>query len=200
MCLNLRTCHDLKERPVTSNPRHKVPIISRHPNDGWVLADPYPMSGPTRRALRGLIRVLCPPAPGPTLPDLEDRIEIHVRRMLQYMVPIVALGFVLGLYLLDFAPLWRFRAASRIQKLEREQAESVLTEMGESRSPFIRMLILGVRGLVLSTFYDQDEAHAAMDFHPIPFIENRIELRERILAGGAPTEEDRILPLPKAAE
>lgn len=158
------------------------------------------MSGPSRRALRGLIRVLCPPAPAPTLPDLEDRIELHVRRMLQYMVPIVALGFVLGVYLLDVAPIWRFRAFSRIQKLGRDQAESVLTEMGESRSPFIRMLVLGVRGLVLSTFYDQDEVHAAMDFHPIPFIENRIELRKRILAGGTPVEEDGILPIPSAAE
>lgn len=159
------------------------------------------MSGPTRRAFRGLIRVLCPPPPGPTLPDLEDRIELHTRRMLMYMVPIVALGFVLGVYLTDWAPLWRFRAFSRIQKLDRARAERVLTEMGESRSPVVRMLILGVRGLALSTFYDQDEVHSAMDWHPIPFIENRIALRERILAGGVSTDEDRIAQrVEKAAE
>lgn len=184
---------------MTSTLKRKLPTLSRHPEDGWVVADPYPMSGPTRRALRGLIRMLCPPAPAPTLPDLEDRIEIHVRRMLQYMVPLVALGFVVGLYLLDFAPLWRFRAFSRMQKLGRDRGELVLTEMGESRSPFIRMLVLGVRGLVLSTFYDQDEVHAAMDFHPIPFLENRIALRERILAGGTPTDEDRVMPTVQSA-
>lgn len=175
---------------MSANPEHKLPIMSRHPQDGWVLADPYPMSPPTRRAFRGLIRALCPPPPGPVLPDLEDRIEMHMRRMLRYMVPIVALGFVLSIYLVDWAPLWRGRAFSRIQRLDRTRAEAVLTEMGESRSPIVRMLVLGVRGLVLSTFYDQDEVHAAMGWKPVPFLTERVALRQRLLEGGAARPED----------
>jgi hypothetical protein len=169
-----------------------IALLQRHPQDGWVLADPYPMSGPSRRALRGLIRVLCPPPPGPTLPDLEDRIEVHVRRMLMYMVPLVAWGFSLSLIIVDWAPIWRFAAPRRIQHLDRERAERVLVEMGESRSGVVRTMILGIRGLVLSTFYDQDEAHRAMGWQPLPFLTGRIDLRRRLLAGEEPRPEDAI--------
>ena len=164
----------------------------RHPGDGWALADPYPMGGATRRALRGLIRALCPPPPGPQLPDLEDRIEIHVRRMLMYMVPIVALGFSISVHLLDWSPVWRFSAARRLQHLDRDRAEDVLRELGESQAPLVRTMILGIRGLVLSTFYDQDEVHAAMSWEPLPFINERVQLRQRLLAGEAPRPEDRM--------
>lgn len=157
------------------------------------------MSGPTRRAFRGLIRVLCPPPPGPTLPDLEDRIELHVRRMLSYMVPVVALGFVVAVHVVDFAPMWRFRAWSRLQRLDRDDAERLLTEMGRSRSPFVRMLILAVRGLVLSTFYDQEETHAAMGWKPLPFLTERIRLRERLLAGEPISPADHVLPISPVA-
>lgn len=177
-----------------SHPDRRLPVAGRHPGDGWELADPYPMSRATRRAFHGLIRALCPPPPAPTLPDLEERIELHVRRMLRYMVPIVAFGFVLSVHVVDWAPLWRFRAWSRIQKLDRKRAERILTEMGESPSPVVRMLLLGVRGLVLSTFYDQDEVHAAIGFRPLPFFAERIVLRRRLLSGGAARAEDFIVP------
>jgi hypothetical protein len=158
------------------------------------------MSEPSRRAFRGLIRALCPPPPGPTLPDLEDRIEMHMRRMLQYMVPIVALGFVVALFIVDFSPIWRLRAFSRVQKMDHARAERMLREMGESRSPLIRMLILGVRGLVLSTFYDQDEVHAAMQWKPLPFFDERVALRQRLLRGELSRAEDSLIPEPAVAD
>jgi hypothetical protein len=156
--------------------------MKRHPDDGWVLADPYPMRLSTRRALRGLIRALCPPPPGPQLPDLEERLELHVRRMLMYMVPVVALGFVLSVHLLDWSPIWRLRGASRIQRLPREDAEHAIAALVVSPSTVARTLILGVRALVLSTFYDQDEAHRAMGYEPVPFLTERVALRGRLLA------------------
>lgn len=144
----------------------------------------------TRRALRGLIRALCPPEP--VLPNLEERIELHVRRMLRYMVPVVAFGFVLAVHVVDWAPLWRFAAARRIQHLGRDRAEHVLTEMGESLSSVVRAMILGVRGLVLSTYFDQDEVHVAMGWEPLPFLVERGELRQRILAGEPTLPADRL--------
>jgi hypothetical protein len=162
----------------------------RHPGDGWILADPYPVRDTTRRALRGLIRIVCPPVPH--LEDLEDRIEIHVRRMLRYMLPVVAFGFVVSVHALDWAPLWRGVAFRRLQRLDRDRAEQLLTQMGESRSGIVRAMILGVRGLVLSTFFDQDEVHRAMDWHPLPFLVERMELRERLLAGASPTVQDSV--------
>jgi hypothetical protein len=162
----------------------------RHPDDGWILADPYAMREGTRRALRGLIRAVCPPEP--RLEDLEDRIEIHVRRMLRYMLPVVALAFVAAVHAVDWAPVWRGVALRRMQHLDRDRAEKLLTEMGESRSGSVRAMILGVRGLVLSTFFDQDEIHEAMNFRPLPFLVERKELRQRLLSGASPAREDHL--------
>jgi hypothetical protein len=172
----------------------KTSTLDRHPKDGWTVAEPYPMGPATRAAFRGLIPVLCPPPPAPQLADLEDRIELHVRRIMRYFPPLVAIGFCLAIHLIDWSPIWRFVAFSRVRKLDRARAEAVLDGLGASRSPAIRTLILGVRGVVMSTYYDQDEVHAAIDYAPIPWLRSRIALRERIVAGGAETPEDRIGP------
>jgi hypothetical protein len=168
----------------------RLTVAGRHPVDGFTLADPLPMSASSRRAMRGLVRVLCPPSP--VLPDLEDRIEDHVRRMLRYMPWSVSFGFVLSLHLLDWSPLWRGVGFTRLQFLERARAEKLLTDLGESSSPLVRTLILGARGLILSTYFDQDEVHAALDYAPLAFFENRVELRQRLLRGEAATRGDLI--------
>lgn len=73
----------------------------RHPADGWTLADPRPASRATRGALRGVIRALCAPAPASEVPNFEERVEVHVRRMLQYMPGPVALGFIFAVHIVD---------------------------------------------------------------------------------------------------
>src|SRR5687768_2011203 len=117
------------------------------------------MGDATRRALRGLIRAMCPTEP--KLPDLEDRLELQIRRMLQYMTPIIATGFVIAVHVVDWAPLWRAQASRRIQHLPAARGADILTSMGRGRFALFRTMILGIRGIVLSSFYDQDEVHAA---------------------------------------
>ncbi|MGH7270579.1 MAG: hypothetical protein ACREJ3_09125, partial [Polyangiaceae bacterium] len=124
--------------------RSSLPLAapSRHPDDGWTLADPSPMAPGTRAALRGLIRVLCPPPPGPVVPDVEDRIEIHVRRMLRYMPPPLIVGFSIAVHVVDWAPLWRLVALRRMRGLDRDRAERIFCEMAESRFALVRKMIL----------------------------------------------------------
>lgn len=158
----------------------------RHPGDGWVMADPVPMRSSTLRAFRGLIRAFCP-APGePVEADLTPRVELHVRRILAYMPAMTVLGFKLAIHLLDWSPLWRGAAWRRVQHLDREAAGRVLDGIGASRFPLVRLVMLGVRGSVLSTWFDQDEVHRAMGYAPAPFIASRIALRRRLLEGGRP--------------
>jgi hypothetical protein len=160
-----------------------VPLLrGRHPSDGWVFAHRYPMPAFGRRALRGIVRAVCPPDPAPQLVDLEDRIEDHLLRFIRYMPPHVALGFCLAIVLLDWAPLFTFMAAKRLQHLDRERAAAVIAKLGDSRSALLRTMLLGVRGSILSTYYDQDEVHRALDYAPVPFITGRIDLRRRLLA------------------
>jgi hypothetical protein len=137
---------------------------------------------------------MCPSLGSFPLHDYEERIELHVRRMLRYMTPIVAFGFVIAVHLVDWAPVWRFAAPRRIQRLPRERAEQVLMAMSVSRWAPVRTMILGIRGITLSTFYDQDETHRAMGYDPLPFLSEKVELRRLLLSAPAPNEADRQRP------
>lgn len=167
-------------------------VPQRHPDDGWQLADPFPMDGASRRALRGILRALCPPPPAPSPPDLEDRLELHVRRLLRYMPLPIALGFFLAIHLLDWSPVWRGVALRRVQHLDKARAERLLTDIGMSPSPLVRVLILAARGVALSVYFDQDEVHEAIGYRPVPFLVERIAVRRRLLAGEAPRPEDAV--------
>ena len=164
----------------------------RHPQDGWIMGDVYPMRPFTQRALAGLAHAMCPPPPAPQLVDLEARVRLQVGRMLRYMNPLVAFGFCVAVVLLDWSPLWRFTSRHRIQSLDQDRAGDVLEAIGRSRVAVLRLLILGVRGMILSVYFDQDEVHAAMDYAPSPFIAERIQLRKKLLAGKAEDASDML--------
>jgi hypothetical protein len=158
------------------------PSLERHPNDGWRLADPYPLGVAARRSLRALIDALCPQAPAPRSPDLEDRVELGARRLLAYMHPLVARALAVGLVLLDWLPLLTFRFARSLHRLPRASASMLLAGWAKSRVKALRLLIQGVRSLVLSVYFDQSEVHAAIGYAPAPFISERMRLRAQLLA------------------
>lgn len=178
--------------------RKRLPVqsarapLSRHPDDGWVMADPYPLGTAARRSLRALIVTLCPAAPAPNSPELLDRVELHVRHFLRYMHPLAAWGFTLCLVLLDWAPRFLFVSVKRLHALGRSRASRLLSEMVSGRFAFLRTLVVAVRGLVLSAYFDQDEVHQAIGYAPLPFLSERVE-RRRLLLGAAP------LPAPARA-
>jgi hypothetical protein len=169
-----------------------IPSAVRHPDDDWVMGDLYPLRPFTRRALNGLTRAMCPPPPAPQLTDLEERVTLQVQRMLRYMNPFVAFGFCVAVIALDWSPIWRLASWRRAQSLEAGRAASIVEELGWSKLPALRLLVLGVRGLILSVYFDQDEVHRAMGYAPAPFIEQRIQLRRRLLRGGAPVASDML--------
>ncbi|HIA05046.1 MAG TPA: hypothetical protein EYN06_06140 [Myxococcales bacterium] len=166
--------------------------LERHPNDGWVMADPYPLNKNSVRALHGVIRAICPLEPN--LPDLEGRMETHVRRSMRYMHPILALGLLIAIRLLDWAPFWRFKGITRLHKMDRLDASELLASLAHSRLTVLRTLLMGVRAIVNTGFYDQDEIHEHLDYHPQEWMRNRIELRDRLLSGGSTTDADNIGP------
>jgi len=162
-------------------------LLARNPDDGWVLADPWPMGKATRRAFHGLMRALLPPPPAPEVPL--ERLEIQVRRFLRYFHPLVAWGFALGVRLLDWAPVWRFRSFKRIQKLPREEGAALLERLAHSRNGPLAQIAVAVRSSVLSAYFDQDEVIEALGYTPGPFITERIARRAQIVAEGQGTEE-----------
>lgn len=169
-----------------------VPSLERHPDDGWTKADPFPMGSPARNALRGLARVLCPPAPAPQLPDLEDRIENETRTLMRYMPLPVAWMLRIVFRLLDQAPRLLFMSRRRLHRLDTESARRVIHRLASSSIGPVRELVGAARSVVLSIYFDQDEVHEALGYAPIPFMRDRIRLRQRLLSGGTTSPGDLI--------
>ncbi len=166
---------------------------TRHPDDGFRLAVPYPMSARTLRVLGALVDALLPPPPAPRSEAIDAQVILHVRVLLQYMPRITAFGFVLLLHLLNFAPLWRFRHLRTLTRLSVAEASAVLQGLTVSRALVVRMMMLGPKGIVLSGYFDQDEVHAALEYEPLGFFRERIARRKAILAAAPEEEAERAL-------
>jgi hypothetical protein len=101
---------------------------------------------------------------------------------------------VLALHLLDLAPIWRFQGLTRLRDLNRETAGALLQSLAGSRLKPLRLLLMGARAAVLSSYYDLEEVHEAIGYHPMPFLQRRADLRRRLLAGGTPDDSDLLGP------
>jgi hypothetical protein len=143
------------------------------------------MSERVRARFRALIAILLPPPPAPQLPDMIDRVELYVRRFMSHMHPIAARGMWLSIVVLDWAPRLLFKSFRRLHRIDRKEANAILRQMGESSNAIWRSLLLGVRALVLSAYFDQDEVHRAIHYSPVPFMRNRLKLRRRLLRPAA---------------
>jgi hypothetical protein len=170
-----------KRRLTMHAPSH---ALMRHPDDGIVCAEPYPLGGAARRALRALTRLICPPPPAPQPERLVDEVELTVRRFMSYMPPLAARALWLCLLLLDWAPLYLCQSFHRLHALGRERGSALLTEMVHGRYSALRTMVVAVRGLILSAYFDQDVVHRAMGYAPLPFMTERIARRRRLLAAG----------------
>ena len=170
-----------------------VPSLARHPADGWQLAAPLKLSKSGTRRMQGLMRVFLPSAPAPEVSgELEENVIDQCLRLLQYMHPITRLGFKLAMFLVDWAPLWRFKGPRRLTKTEPTKAAYIIKRMGLSRFPIVRTLVFAVRGLLLSTYFDQPEVHEALGYRPVPFMQSRMALRQRLLKGETATQSDEL--------
>jgi len=146
------------------------------------LADPYPLGPGARRVLRALVGALCPSLPSLEKSDVLERVDVGARRLLVYMHPVVARGLWLGLFVLDWLPVLTFRSAGRLHKLGPERAGQFVARWARSRVKALRLLVTGVRSLVLSVYFDQRDVHAAMRYAPEEFIQDRARLRRMLLA------------------
>lgn len=161
--------------------------LERHPkNDGFRFADPYPMSEGYRRMLRKQIELVCPPPPAPWSDEILDACELHVRGFMRYMPALVARGLWLTFLFLDFLPLLLFKSSSRLHRMDRESATRFMDAVASAKLGPLRMAVVGVRGSILSAYFDQTAVHEAIDYRPQPFIRSRMELREQLLVEATP--------------
>lgn len=156
-------------------------LLARHPNDGWCLAEPYPLGPRARIALRGVIWALCPGGTAPRSPEVMHDVELGTRRFLRYMHPTVARALRFGLLLLDWLPVLTLRSRGRLHRLAPDKASAFIARWAKSRIKALRLLVMGVRSLVLSVYFDQTAVHRALKYEPVPFMRERIAFRRALL-------------------
>lgn len=164
----------------------------RHPGDGWELALPLEVSAGTKRVIVALADAILPPEPrtDTIVTDVVDNFLV----MMRYLPKASRLGFLAGMHLLNFSPLWRLRDVRPLTALPTERARSVLRGIMASSFLPIRLLMLGPQALLLSGFFDDDSVHPHLDYDPKPFARDRILLRQRLLRGETPQPDDSINP------
>ncbi|HEX7671725.1 MAG TPA: hypothetical protein VF395_19160 [Polyangiaceae bacterium] len=162
--------------------------LDRHPTDGWQLAHPYPLGPRALRVLRLLVDTLCPSAASraPRSPELDERVFLGARRFLSYMHPTVSRGLAFGLVLLDFLPVLTLRARHTLHGSSRSEVTRLFSEWVTSRFTALRLLATGLRSLVLSVYFDQEEVHRALHYAPVPFMKDRILFRAKLLGPTVP--------------
>jgi hypothetical protein len=177
-----------------------VPTLERMADDGFKPAVPLAMSRSRRASLRALIRLICP-AEVP-MPNMEERIEVQVRRSMAYMPWIAAFGLSFCFALLDWSPRFLLRSPRRLRRMQRERAEHLIGELSESSFSLLRTVMYATKGIILNAYFDQDEVHKALHYAPAPFMRERITLRQRLLAGqmARTTDEIPYYPLPHEEE
>jgi hypothetical protein len=170
------------------------PVLQRHPDDGWTLADPMKVGTGMRRVLRALADAILPSSPR-TETTLED-VTRHLLICLRYMPRSSAVIFLLGMQLLNWSPLWRLRGVRPLTALPVEVARRHLVDTTRSRLLPVRLLMYGPLGLFMSSYFDQDYVHRELDYAPLPFVAERIELRRKWVEGEEPGAGDQIHHLP----
>lgn len=175
------------DEPSGTRFRRALPVVppaaplSRHPRDGWKRARPFPMGKGARRAFYGVLRAVCPERPVMLTAKLERKVERNVRLLMAYMPRPVARGMWFSLFVLDWAPRLLLVSPKRLQRMDPEHAAKVLRRLARCRFRFVKTALVGIRGLILSAYFDQDEVHRALGYAPVPFMTERLERRRALL-------------------
>jgi hypothetical protein len=171
-----------------------IPVLQRHPDDGWALARPMKVGAQMRGILLKLADAILPP--NPRLESTLEDVTQHALVCLQYMPRSTALFFLAGMRLLNWSPLWRLRGVRPLTALPRDAARRQLVSASRSRWLPVRLLMYGPLGLFMSSYFDQDYVHRELGYAPVPFITQRIELRRAWVEGQEPGADQEIRHLP----
>jgi len=174
----------------------RSPVLERHPDDGWTLAVPMTVSARMHRILLKLADAILPESPRIET-TLED-VAKHALISLQYMPRSSAKIFLLSMRALNWSPLWRLRGLRPLTSLPTDAARRHLQAATQSRWLPVRLLMYGPLGLFMSSYFDQGYVHRELDYAPASFVQDRIELRRRWIAGAEPTMGDEIHHLHRA--
>jgi hypothetical protein len=123
-----------------------------------------------------------------------DDVEKQVRIIVKYMHPTTRWGFRFLVRLFDWAPIWRLRSLRRLRSLPQTRASAILAGVAASRLSTLQLLFTPLRAAILSSYFDLDPVHEAIGYRPKEHFRQRLELRQRLLAGHEARPEDHFVP------
>ena len=185
-----------RDRDDMIRPKVTPATLERAPRDGWVRADPWRPRPALDAALRGLSRAICPSTEDGAPSDPEVLEAVH-RQMLQtfpYMSALARFGLPWAVRVLDWSPIFTFRATKRLHRLSPQRASEMLTRLGRSRFLLFRTCLMAARAAVLTAYFDLPAVHRAMGYDPVGFMRQRIALRQRLLDGAEPGDSHELTP------
>ena len=109
-----------------------------------------------------------------------------------FMPALMRRGFPLGLLLLQWGTLATMLALKPFTLLSARAKERYLERWAKSPIALFRALAQGVRGLILSAYYEQPEVHRALGYTPTEFLEECRARRAELIAREG--EDDRHTP------
>ncbi len=165
---------------VRLNVTNDAPTFAREPRGVTRFAEPYRLGKRTESVLHAMIDLLVPSAPAPRTPALLTNVAEYVRGFMAYMPALARLGLVVAMWLLDWSPRWMLRSRRKLTELPRSKANAIIERIGSSKISYVRTLVVGVRGLILSGYFDQPEVHEAIGYAPIPFMAERVDARRAL--------------------
>jgi len=154
----------------------------------------------TRRVLRALVPVICPPEAVP----LADAIVDHLGLTLAASPAPVRLGLVAGLRVYDLGALPRYRR--RAHALAPADAEAYFASWEHGPTPFHVQLARGINQLMSLSCYEQPAMTEAVGYRPAPFIEEVTRRRLTVYADEIRAQATRLVapdplrPAPAAEE
>lgn len=145
------------------------------------------MNETSRRVLRSLVPVICPPEAA----ALADAIVDHMELTIGASGPMLQKGFDAGLYAYDLGALPRY--FKRAHALTGDAAETYFTSWEHGLTPAHVQLARALNQIMSLACYEQPEMMRAVGFEPVPWIAEVTKKRLTVYADDVRKQEAQIL-------
>lgn len=139
------------------------------------------LSAALRKILLHSFRVLAPHSDKIELSGIEEKILSDCQAILGEMMPLFRRGFLFGLWLLEHLCFLFGFGFKKFTHLSPEAQKKYLESWDHSRWVSFREFFKSLRGLILMSFYSDPRVWAYIGYDPLPHLEERIELRQKLL-------------------
>ena len=147
----------------------------------------YQHSETTRRVLRSLVPVICPPE----AEVLGDAIVAHMALTFDVLPPLLQRGFAAGLRTYDLGALPRY--LRRAHALSVEKATAYYESWEHGPTPLHKQLARAINQLMSLSCYDQPQMMEAIGYRPAGWIEQVTKKRLAVYADEIRAQERRTI-------